>query len=108
MTINQNAAPCTFDVSPTDVDVPKEGGPVTVTVTTPGSCSWTIQNSLNWVTITPGAGGTGDGILTLQVAANPLAFSRAAAVVIAGQMVVVRQTGVAAAPPQPGNFRIIP
>jgi hypothetical protein len=111
MTINQNAAPCTFGVSPTDTSVPKEGTTVTVTVTAAGSCAWTIQNSLNWVTITGGNGGTGDGTVTLQVAANPLSFSRAAALFIAGEMVVIRQTGApapAAPPPSPGNFRIVP
>ena len=58
--------------------------------------------------VTGGAGGTGSATLTLQVAANPLAFTRSAAINIAGQLVVIRQTGVPAEPVAPGNFRIVP
>jgi hypothetical protein len=108
LTVNQAAAPCTYDVSPTTVVVDKQGGTATVTVQAGSGCSWTVQSSLNWVTVTSGNGGTGSGTVTLQIAANPLAYPRAGGIVIAGDFVIVNQSNVAPAPSTPGNFRIIP
>jgi Mrp family chromosome partitioning ATPase len=108
LTVNQAAAPCTYDVSPTTVVVDKQGGTATVTVQAGSGCSWTVQSSLNWVTVTSGNGGTGSGSVTLQIAANPLAYPRAGGMVIAGDFVIVNQSNVAPAPSTPGNFRIIP
>jgi Viral BACON domain/Putative binding domain, N-terminal len=91
LTVNQAATACTFSVSPTVVDVAKAGGTATVTVDAAAGCSWTVQNSLNWVTVTP-AQGTGNGSVTLQIAANPLAFPRSAQINVAGELVIINQT----------------
>ena len=91
LTVNQAATACTFSVSPTVVDVAKAGGTATVTVGAAAGCSWTVQNSLNWVTVTP-AQGTGNGSVTLQIAANPLAFPRSAQINVAGELVIINQT----------------
>jgi hypothetical protein len=86
--------------------VSRTGGTVTVTVQTASACSWSVQNSLNWVTVTGGNSGAGNGSVTLQVAPNPLIYSRAAAIFVAGQMVVITQDG-GAPPVAPSGFRIV-
>lgn len=107
LTVNQLGAPCTFTVDPSDITVPKPGGTVTVTVETASGCSWSVQNTLNWVTVTGGTG-TGSGTVTLQVAANTLAFARVATMYIAGELVIINQTTVIPPPSVPGNFRVVP
>jgi hypothetical protein len=64
---------------------------------------------LSWVTVTSGNGGTGSGSVTLQVAANPLVYPRAAAIYIGGELVVISQSNVTATPPgTPGRLRVVP
>ena len=93
LTVNQNAAACSFTVTPTEIDVAKSGGTVTLTVSGPAGCSWTVQNSLSWVTDTPDQG-TGSGTVTLQIAANPLQFARSATINVAGELIIIRQSNV--------------
>jgi hypothetical protein len=62
---------------------------------------------LSWVTVTSGNGGTGSGSVTLQVAANPLVYPRAAAIYIGGELVVINQTNTIPPPGTPGNLRVV-
>jgi hypothetical protein len=93
LTINQGAVPCTFTVSPSIVDIDRPGGTATVAVEAAAGCSWTVVNSLNWVTVTP-AQGAGTAIVTLQMAANPLTVPRSASINVAGAMVIINQTNL--------------
>jgi hypothetical protein len=93
LTVNQGAAACSFTVTPTEIDVAKSGGTVTVTVEATSGCSWTVVNTLSWVTDTPEQG-TGSGSVTLQIAANPLKFSRSATIRVAGELIIIRQSNV--------------
>jgi hypothetical protein len=108
LAVTQGSAACTFTVTPTDITVSKDGGTATVSVETGSGCAWTVQNSLSWVTVTGGNGGTESGTVTLQIAANTGTFPRAAGITIAGRLVVINQTNVSAAPTAPGNFRVLP
>ena len=106
LTVNQSAASCTFTVTPTDIeDIPKGGGTFTVIVETIAGCSWIVQNTLSWVTATPGQG-AGNGTVTLQVAPNPLAFPRSATLKIAGELIFIRQLNVDGLS-APANPRIV-
>jgi hypothetical protein len=109
LTVNQMAAACTYTVTPKEVTVPKNGGSANFMVQTSSGCPWSVQNPLNWVTVTSGNSGAGNGSVTLQIAANPMVFGRAAAVYIAGKLVVITQTNVTVTPlGTPGNIRVIP
>jgi hypothetical protein len=46
------------------------GGGHTVTVTTASTCAWTATSNDAWITITSGASGTGNGVVTYSVAGN--------------------------------------
>ena len=81
---------------------------VTVTVATGSGCSWTIQDTLGWVTVAPANGGTGSGTVTLQIAPNPSTFPRTATISVANKLIIISQSNVAAPPSTPGGFRIVP
>jgi hypothetical protein len=89
-TLTQAAAPCTFTVSPTMIDVPLTGGERTTNVTARGDCAWTAAANVPWITVTAGASATGSGTVRFNVAAND-GDARSGAIAIGGQTVTVRQ-----------------
>ena len=52
--LTQAAAPCTFTISPTTIDVPMAGGERLMNVTTRSDCAWTAVSSVPWITVTEG------------------------------------------------------
>jgi hypothetical protein len=72
-TIVQSAAaaqPCNTVISPTRQDVAAAGGTGSVTVQAQGSCEWTVASDASWISVTSGAMGRGNGVVTFTVAAN--------------------------------------
>ncbi len=59
-------------------------------MTAAGGCSWTAVSQVNWIAVTSGASGSGNGTVSLTVAANSGA-SRSGVVTIAGQTYTVTQ-----------------
>jgi hypothetical protein len=62
-----------------------------VGVTTESNCTWNVASQVSWITIQPGWGGTGTGLVSYVVAANPITTGRTGTVLIAGQTFTVRQ-----------------
>jgi uncharacterized protein (TIGR03437 family) len=96
-------AACTNDqykISPTSASIAADGGSGSVTVTAPSGCAWTAASNANWITITSGVPGAGNGTVQYSVAANTSTSSRTGTLTIAGQTFTVTQAG--AAPPPPG------
>jgi len=85
---------CTFSLPQASLAFTSAGGAGTVAVRAAAGCSWTTSNIVPWVTITSGSG-TGDGMVTLTVAANPSATPRFAILTIANQPFTITQTGTA-------------
>lgn len=97
-TVNQAAATqtCTVSINPTSQSVPATGATgLTVAVTAPGGCSRPATSNATWITVTNGATGSGNGTVTLNVAANT-AGARTGTVTIGGQLFTVNQAGAAA------------
>ena len=94
--LRQDAA-CQFAVAAPSVVGPAAGA-TTVTVTAVAACGWTAVSSVPWITITSAATGTGNGSVTLTIAANP-SGTRTGTVVIAGQTVTVTQAAVGSTVP---------
>jgi hypothetical protein len=105
VTVTQDAAPCTFTVSPAKLSVAAGGGIATISVTTAGGCAWTASESASWLSITSGSNGSGSGSVTIAVTGNTTAAPRTTTVTVAGQSVVVTQP--AAIPGAPTNVRIV-
>ena len=70
------------------------GGSATVAVTASPGCSWTAVSDVPWITVVAAPSRTGNGVVRLDVMANPGA-ARAGTVTIAGQVCTVTQAGAA-------------
>jgi hypothetical protein len=88
---------CVFSVFPQTVQMGSSGGTATLTVLTGNGCSWTANSSDSFMTITSGASGTGGGLLTISVAADP-GPARSATLTVGGFQVHMTQAGGQAAP----------
>ena len=65
----------------------------TLSVTAASGCAWTASSNVEWITITSGASGNGNGSVGYSVAANPSGSSRIGIVTIGGRTVTVTQAG---------------
>ncbi|MBV7332567.1 hypothetical protein KFU94_30935 [Chloroflexi bacterium TSY] len=89
-TVNQDAT-CLYTVSPTSLEGMAGGGTGSVNVSANSSCSWTAESEVDWITITAGDTGTGDGTANYLVAANPSNMPRTGTLTIAAQKFTVIQ-----------------
>ena len=94
LTVTQPAAACTIAVSPSSQSIPPTGGSGTFNVATADRCSWTAGSNADWLQITAGATGAGNGVVSVAAGANS-GSARTATVTIGGHAVNVSQ---AAAP----------
>ena len=67
-------------VAPLSVQVPAAGGGVTVAVSAPANCSWTLVNFPSWIAPASPVSGTGSAMFSFQVA--PARRQRRAAIYI--------------------------
>jgi hypothetical protein len=87
--------PC-YSISPTSNTIGPQGGSGSVNVTAGPNCSWTafsIPGGGDWITITSGASGSGNGTVSYSVAANASTSPRTGAMNIAGATFTVTQGG---------------
>ena len=115
--MNQAAAPpppCAYDLTARDQAAPAAGGAFTVGVTTANGCAWTAVSQADWITVTAGAAGSGNGTVSLTVAANT-GPQRVGIVLIAGLTFTVTQAAACtyvvtpteqAVPGVGGNFSV--
>lgn len=85
---------CTYSLSPSISSFAQPGGTGNVTVSAPAGCPWNASTPPNWLTLTSGATGTGNGTVIYLVAANNSASSRAASFTVAGQVFTVSEAGL--------------
>lgn len=90
LTVNQSGC---ASIVPASQGFNAEGGTGSVQVTTVGTCPWTSSSSLNWVSITTGSSGQGNGTITYQVAANTAPAARSGTLTLAGQKFTISQGG---------------
>ena len=88
-TVNQAGA-CSFALSSQQQPIGASGGSLNVGVTTTASCSWSATSNVNWITVTQGASGTGNGNVALSVASTT-GPARNGTVTIAGLTFTVQQ-----------------
>ncbi len=104
-TVTQAAAAqtCSYRLSAQEQSFAAGGGTASVSVTAQRGCAWTATSQAEWITIAAGTSGSGDGVVSLSVGANPGA-ERTGTVTIAGQVFTIRQA--AAAPPEPCAYSL--
>ncbi len=104
--VSQPGIACAFTVSPTSRTLERSGGVVHLAVAAPPGCVWSATEQASWLTISEGASGSGDGTVTISVAANSSLDARSATVTVAGRSIVFAQEA-ASAPAPPRGMRII-
>jgi hypothetical protein len=90
-TVTQAASTCSYAISPTSKSVVAAGGTGSTSVTTGAGCPWTASSTLNWITITGGDSGTGNGTVTFSVAPSTVSVQRTGAFTVAGKTFTVTQ-----------------
>ena len=88
-TVRQDGG-CTYQVSPDSATVPREGGSVTVDVSTAGECTWTAGTVTDWIAVLSGTSGTGSGPVQLGVQPNA-GPARSGTATVAGRTVTINQ-----------------
>jgi sugar lactone lactonase YvrE len=93
VTLQINA--CSYTVTPASFNsIPSSGGTSNLSVaTSASSCGWTAVTNAPWITITSGLTGTGNGIVSYQVAANTGVAARSGSITVGNQSIEVTQTG---------------
>jgi glucose/arabinose dehydrogenase len=88
-----SATPCTFSIAPTSANFTNTGGTGSVSVSAPAGCGWTAASNVNWITITGGSSGNGNGTVNYSVApyGGP-PKRRNGTMTIAGETFSVQQT----------------
>jgi len=82
---------CTYSINPSSHTSPAAGETLTVNVSAQGGCNWIATSNNNFIIVTSGASGSGDGTVTLAVASNGSGVPRTGTVTIAGQTFTVTQ-----------------
>lgn len=98
-----SADACNYAISPPALSFGINGGNGTVNVTTTAGCAWTVSSNAPWIIAS--AGGTGNGTVTLTVAPNS-GLERSGTVFIAGQTLIVTQTGAPTLAVDDGSFEL--
>lgn len=85
---------CTFSLSPISANFNSAGGNDIIEITLvsgASSCSRTATSNANWITISFGSPGTGNGTVGYTVQANPFTVARTGTLTVAGQTFTVNQ-----------------
>jgi uncharacterized delta-60 repeat protein len=90
-TVNQ-AAGCSFSLSAASANFAAAGGSGSVNVLAGSGCAWTATSNVNWISITGGANGSGNGTVTYNVQPNT-GPERTGTLTIAGHTYTVTQAG---------------
>ncbi len=91
LTINQ-ASPCLWTMVPPSHAFGAGGGNGNVLVIVVGNCTWTAVSNADWITLTAGASGAGNGLVQFVAAPNN-GPARTGTLTIAGQRYDVTQAG---------------
>ncbi len=79
-------------ITPSNISHSSSSETGTVTVSASSDCSWTARSNVDWVTITAGESGEGDGTVSYSIMANPYQ-SREGTISIAGKTFIISQEG---------------
>ena len=93
-TVNQALGGCKLTLSPKDGKFKAAGGSATVKVKANLSdCAWTAASNDDFITITTGASGMGDGTVSYTVAANTNTTAVTGSIAIGGETFTITQAG---------------
>ncbi len=96
---------CTFAVNPTSRSAPVGSSTGTFNVVTATGCAWTAATTDQWITITSGATGSGNGTVGYSVAANT-GPARTGRITAGGQTFTIEQADACSFAANPRTFNI--
>jgi hypothetical protein len=73
--------------------LPKAGGTFKMNIAATAGCGWTIQSTVDWITVSKSYATSSSPGFTYKVQANPTSAARYGTLRIDGKMVAMRQTG---------------
>jgi lysophospholipase L1-like esterase len=82
---------CAYGVSPLSESFLPSSGAGSVSVTTGSACSWTAVSNADWITVTGGSSGVGNGTVFYKVTFNNAGRERTGTLTIAGKTFTVTQ-----------------
>jgi uncharacterized protein (TIGR03437 family) len=92
LTFSVTQAGCTFAFTPSSASYAFGGGNGSFMVQpTPSSCTWAGTTTSDWISISSGAGGPGNGTLSYGVAPNPTPFVRMGNINVGAQTFSIRE-----------------
>ncbi len=94
LTITQGGIDCTYSLSPSSASFDSEGGSSGLSVSSPDGCQWSVSSSDNWISVTAGNSGSGDGPVSFTVAANGTIQARSGSLSVGGQVFTITQDGI--------------
>jgi subtilisin family serine protease len=86
----QNPTVCQFSLSNASQIVSSGGGSFSFNVTAPQNCDFSVSSNTNWISVTGGNLGSGNGTVTFSVLSNSSA-PRDGTIIVAGQTFTVSQ-----------------
>lgn len=92
LTSTGTGTPCSYQLNASSQSFASAGGSGSVNVSAPGGCAWTAVSNAQWIAVTSGTAGSGNGSVNYTVAANA-GDSRTGMLTIAGQTLTVTQSG---------------
>jgi uncharacterized repeat protein (TIGR03803 family) len=97
--------PCTFTLSPSRVALLGIAESGTFTVTSSGTgCVWTATSKADWITVTSGSSGVGDGVVGYSVTADSKSNTRVGTIVVGGKTFTITQGGEVFGQFLPGSY----
>lgn len=91
---------CLYTVTGAVTNVAATGGRVSLSVETAGACAWTASSTAAFAEVSAGSSGTGNGTVTVQVAANT-GDARSASLLVAGHTLTLSQQAAGSTPSTP-------
>ncbi|CAM2005342.1 BACON domain-containing protein [Acanthopleuribacter pedis] len=90
--VSQSGVTCAFTLSASSAAYEEAGGSGSFTITANvQTCTWSATTKDNWITITAGTSGTGDGTVAYTVSANTTTSQRSGTIIAGGQTYSISQ-----------------
>jgi hypothetical protein len=93
-TVTQDGVSCSYNISPNSVNFDSSSHSGSVSVTAPENCNWSATPNANWIQITSGSTGSGNGALNYSISSNTSTSARTGTMTIAGKTFTVTQDGL--------------
>jgi PQQ-like domain len=93
---------CTYSIASPSASYDSGATTAAVNVTAPSGCSWSVATTSNFITITGGPSGSGNGTVSYSIPANP-GTQRVGTLLIAGNTFTITQSGTDSLVPAPSS-----